>query len=229
MASDQEHYSQVVHHGNVNASVSYVARKTGLSYQETGRLLELALKNGDLKAGDYAGRRLTDYVDEQMAAKDARIAELEAWQEQVRSNSPLLARLERAEQRVKELTEQLAQPIRAQLDHWLKLQKLVTIDPDVLAAMQQRPVARLPAPLDTRAVVSDEALAKAFAGTDFGGHDHRDLLHVAVLKKACGYHCGHTITSIMLELGLIGSTGLPTAQGRRLISLAFHALMLEAP
>ena len=33
----------------------------------------------------------------------ARVQELEAWQEEVRSNSPLLARLERAEQRVQEL------------------------------------------------------------------------------------------------------------------------------
>lgn len=33
----------------------------------------------------------------------ARVQELEAWQEDVRSNSPLLARLERAEQRVQEL------------------------------------------------------------------------------------------------------------------------------
>lgn len=38
-----------------------------------------------------------------------RIAELERWQEDVRSNSPLLSRLERAEQRVKELE---AQPLR---------------------------------------------------------------------------------------------------------------------
>lgn len=85
------------------------------------------------------------------------------------------------------------------------------------------------AALDTRPVVSDDELAKAFAGTDFGGADHRQELHVAVLKKACGYHCGHTITTIMRELGLIGASNLPTKKGRKLISLAYHALMVGGP
>lgn len=88
---------------------------------------------------------------------------------------------------------------------------------------------RLCTPLDTRPVVSNEKLAKAFYGTDFGDSDHRQLLHVAVLKKACGYHCGHTITTIMRELSLISASGLPTKKGRRLISLAFHQQMLEGP
>lgn len=85
------------------------------------------------------------------------------------------------------------------------------------------------AALDTSQVVSDEELAKAFAGTDFGGTDHRNELHVAVLKKASGYHCGHTITTIMRELRLIGASGLPTKKGRKLISLAYHALMVGGP
>nr|WP_279089135.1 Lar family restriction alleviation protein [Comamonas thiooxydans] len=84
-------------------------------------------------------------------------------------------------------------------------------------------------PLDTCKVVSDDELAKAFAGTNFGSADHRQELHVAVLKKASGYHCGHTITTIMRELRLIGVHGLPTKKGRRLISLAFHALMVGGP
>ena len=129
----------------------------------------------------------------------ARVQELEAWQEEVRSNSPLLARLERAEQRVQELE-----------------------------ALQERKPMTVAA-LDTRPVVSDDELDKAFAGTNFGGADHRQELHVAVLKKASGYHCGHTITTIMRELRLIDTSGLPTKKGRKLISLAYQALMAGGP
>ncbi|MEG0139166.1 MAG: hypothetical protein RR818_02385 [Citrobacter sp.] len=99
-----------------------------------------------------------------------------------------------------------------------------------------RPVFRSPTPpaqdrkpLDTRPVVSDDELEKAFAGTNFGGADHRNELHVAVLKKASGYHCGHTITTIMRELRLIGASNLPTKKGRKLISLAYHSLMVGGP
>lgn len=98
----------------------------------------------------------------------------------------------------------------------------------VMAAAKERD-ACAKAALDTSQVVSDEELAKAFAGTDFGGADHRNELHVAVLKKASGYHCGHTITTIMRELRLIGASGLPTKKGRKLISLAYHALMVGGP
>ena len=84
-------------------------------------------------------------------------------------------------------------------------------------------------PLDTRPVVSDDELAKAFAGTNFGSADHRSELHVALLKKASGYHCGHTITTIMRELRLIGAGNFPTKKGRKLISLAYHSLMVGGP
>lgn len=83
--------------------------------------------------------------------------------------------------------------------------------------------------LDTRPVVNDDDLAKAFAGTNFGSTDHRRRLHVAVLKKASGYHCGHTITTIMRELRLIDASGLLTKKGRKLLSLAYHALMVGGP
>lgn len=105
--AQEPRYADVVHHANVNPSLSYVARKTGLTYPEAERLMELALKRGDLVRGDYAGRRLVNHVDDHTKALQARIAELEAWQEDVRSNSPLLARLERAELRVKELEVEL--------------------------------------------------------------------------------------------------------------------------
>lgn len=84
---------------------------------------------------------------------------------------------------------------------------------------------------DTRHVVSDQQLAEAFAGTNFGRADHRHLLHQAVLKKACGYHCGHTITTIMRDLGLICKKEplLPTRKGRDLLRTAFHEQMVKGP
>lgn len=80
LKSDQQEpcYADVVHHANVKASLSYVARKTGLTYPEAENLLELALKRGDLSRGDYEGRRLVNYVDDKTNALQARIAELEA-------------------------------------------------------------------------------------------------------------------------------------------------------
>lgn len=82
---------------------------------------------------------------------------------------------------------------------------------------------------DSREVVSDDELEQAFRNTNFGVSDHRTLLHVGVLKKACGYHCGHTITTIMTELGLIGIGGVPTKKGRRMMQIAYHAQMLKGP
>ena len=82
-------YADVVHHANVHPSLSYVARKTGLGYQETTRLLELALARGDLARGDYAGRNLDLYVADREKALTqeveqlrARVQELEASQAQ---------------------------------------------------------------------------------------------------------------------------------------------------
>lgn len=78
-------------------------------------------------------------------------------------------------------------------------------------------------------VVSEEDLVAAFKGANFGTSEHRHLLHQAVLKKACGYHCGHTITTIMRELGLIGVNMLPTKKGRNLMRIAFDEQMTEGP
>lgn len=82
---------------------------------------------------------------------------------------------------------------------------------------------------DSSKIVSEAELQMVFAGTNFGTTEHRHLLHQAVLKKACGYHCGHTITTIMRELGLIGVPGLPTKKGRELMRVAFHEQMIEGP
>ena len=82
---------------------------------------------------------------------------------------------------------------------------------------------------DSSEIVSEAELQMAFAGANFGTSEHRHLLHQAVLKKACGYHCGHTITTIMRELRLIGVAGLPTKKGRRLIGIAFYEQMVKGP
>ncbi len=79
---------------------------------------------------------------------------------------------------------------------------------------------------DTRTVITDDELADAFAGTNFGDRDHRELLEVSVLKKAVGFHCGHTITEIMKYLGLIGVNETPTKKGKRLLQVAWSRLIM---
>lgn len=71
-------YADVVHHANAHPSLSYVARKTGLGYQETTRLLELALARGDLASGDYAGRNLDLYVADREKALTQEVEQLRA-------------------------------------------------------------------------------------------------------------------------------------------------------
>lgn len=51
--------------------------------------------------------------------------------------------------------------------------------------------------------LTDDVIEKAFEGTNFGRTDYREFLGYSVLKIACGWHCGHTITKIMIEMGLI--------------------------
>lgn len=84
---------------------------------------------------------------------------------------------------------------------------------------------------DSSEIVSEAELQMVFSGTNFGTTEHRHLLHQAVLKKACGYHCGHTITTIMRELGLICKKEplLPTRKGRDLMRIAFREQMMEGP
>jgi hypothetical protein len=79
-------------------------------------------------------------------------------------------------------------------------------------------------------VVTPQELADAFTNTNFGGVDHRELLHASVIKKACGYHCGHTITCIMKELRLINRSGDVLKRGKDLMrsDRALHALMLKS-
>ena len=62
--------------------------------------------------------------------------------------------------------------------------------------------------------VTDADIVTAFEGTDFGLTDHRHLLALSVLKKALNYHCGHTITQIMVRMGLTTEEGRVTKTGR---------------
>lgn len=53
--------------------------------------------------------------------------------------------------------------------------------------------------------LTDEVVAKAFEGTNFGRTDFRTILAETVMKRAAGYHSGWTATTICMELGLLSS------------------------
>ena len=74
--------------------------------------------------------------------------------------------------------------------------------------------------------VTDSDIELAFRGANFGHTKHRKLLEASVLKKAVGYHCGHTITTIMDRMGLITKRGLPTKKGRKFLAHAYGHLMV---
>lgn len=63
--------------------------------------------------------------------------------------------------------------------------------------------------------VTDADIARAFESKDFGRSDHKHELAMGVLKIALRYHCGPTITQIMMELELIKPSGRVTEKGRR--------------
>lgn len=73
--------------------------------------------------------------------------------------------------------------------------------------------------------IPDGELTEAFTGTNFGGADHRALLEASVLKKALGYHCGHTITTIMRDMRLIGKNGNVLRRGQLLLREAYDHLL----
>lgn len=62
--------------------------------------------------------------------------------------------------------------------------------------------------------VTDEEIAKAFEGSNFGNRKPRDVLALSVLKVALCYHCGYTITEIMNRMGLTTPKGRVTERGR---------------
>lgn len=63
--------------------------------------------------------------------------------------------------------------------------------------------------------VTDDEIAAAFKGTNFGDAAPRPLLANSVLKTALRYHCGHTITQIMVRMDLITAKGHVTERGRQ--------------
>jgi len=73
--------------------------------------------------------------------------------------------------------------------------------------------------------ITDEEIASAFANTNFGHTRHRELLAASVFKKMVGYHCGHTVTTIMHTMGLIGASGHPTKRGRLFVAESYGHLM----
>jgi hypothetical protein len=56
---------------------------------------------------------------------------------------------------------------------------------------------------DNKPVLTEEEILAAFQGTNFGHTQYLELLRASVLKTMLQYRCGHTITVIMKELGLV--------------------------
>lgn len=66
--------------------------------------------------------------------------------------------------------------------------------------------------------LTDEAIKKAFAGTNFGRDDLKNILAETVIDAAAGWRCGYTATTICIELGLLTPKGRASALGLRFIS-----------
>nr|DAH60054.1 MAG TPA: Ead/Ea22-like protein [Caudoviricetes sp.] len=63
-----------------------------------------------------------------------------------------------------------------------------------------------------------EAISQAFAGTNFGRDDLKNILAETVIDAAAGWRCGHTATTICTQLGLLTPKGKASALGLRFIS-----------
>ncbi|WP_319022119.1 ead/Ea22-like family protein [Enterobacter hormaechei] len=66
--------------------------------------------------------------------------------------------------------------------------------------------------------LTDEAISKAFAGTNFGRDDFKNILAETVIDAAAGWRCGFTATTICTQLGLLTPKGCASALGLRFIS-----------
>ena len=76
--------------------------------------------------------------------------------------------------------------------------------------------------MTTTELLSDDLIEKAFENTNFGSMTKRDLVRYGLLKVASGYYNGHTLKSILMELGLIHSqTGNITKLGKQYLYEAF--------
>lgn len=71
--------------------------------------------------------------------------------------------------------------------------------------------------------ITDDVIAEAFEGTNFGRTDFRHFLGHSVLKRACDRHCGGTITGIMISLKLITPKSLKvTKLGKMFITDCYY-------
>lgn len=66
--------------------------------------------------------------------------------------------------------------------------------------------------------LTDEAINKAFAGTNFGRDDLKNILAETVIDAAAGWRCGYTATNICTQLGLLTPKGCASALGLRFVS-----------
>lgn len=60
-----------------------------------------------------------------------------------------------------------------------------------------------------------EEIEWEFRGTNFGRTDHENLVKNGLLKIACGYHNGRTLTCILSNLDLVNDSGKLTDKGRK--------------
>ncbi|CFR07891.1 hypothetical protein [Yersinia kristensenii] len=71
--------------------------------------------------------------------------------------------------------------------------------------------------------ITDAVVNDAFDGTSFGRTDFRTILAEVVIKRAAGYHCGHTATTIAKKLKLLtGKSEKPTALGFQVVMDMFY-------
>lgn len=75
-------------------------------------------------------------------------------------------------------------------------------------------------------LVTDDQMHEAFENTNFGHTDFRGLLAQGCIKALAGWHQGHTLTCILVELGLISWNRQSdkikvTAKGNHYIWLSF--------
>jgi len=56
---------------------------------------------------------------------------------------------------------------------------------------------------ELKELVSDADVQDAFKGTNFGSEKPRNIIFDTLLKRATGYHAGHTAEAIAIELKLI--------------------------
>lgn len=61
----------------------------------------------------------------------------------------------------------------------------------------------------------------AWGNADFGNTPKRDIIKWALLKFACGYRTGHTIKTILLELGMLTSRLRLTTKGQKYLFECF--------